>query len=422
MKVTLPHRMLAMQNATHGLRICLFMLLITGCAEAPSVVIDQTHAEILDEVLRSSIEVSDIPGVVALVTTRDNVLYRRAFGVMDPSTQEPLTTDAIFRFASMTKPITSLGLMMLHEGGLVELDAPASDYLPDLMNREVLVRVDTAAAVAITRPASRSLTVRDLLRHTSGFGYTFSSPELRDLDAYGELGGRAQPILHDPGERWTYGMGTAFVGWIIEELSGQSLADFLETRIFTPLGMTETSYRLPPQQMDRLVTRVRRVDGALSADPQPDSIAGGGRGDGGLLSTADDYARFVQLMLGKGERDGVRLLSEASVSEMGRDQLEGLVVREQPGAIPELSNPFPIGAGRDGFGLGFQVAVGEADRGRPAGSLSWAGLANTHFWIDQENGIGVILLFQLLPFYDEAVLGVMADFESTLYGRVISPG
>ena len=135
---------------------------------------------------------------------------------MDPSTQEPLTTDALFRFYSMTKPITSLGLMMLHDEGLVDLDAPASDYLPELTNREVLVRVDTASGTAITRPASRSPTVRDLLRHTSGFGYTFSSPELRDLDTYGELDGRAQPILHDPGARWTYGMSTAFVGWIVE--------------------------------------------------------------------------------------------------------------------------------------------------------------------------------------------------------------
>jgi len=185
--------------------------------------------------------------------------------------------------------------------------------------------------------------------------------------------------------------------------------------------MNETSYKLPPQQMGRLVSVISRVDGTLSPDAQPDSIVGGGRGDPGLLSTADDYARFVQLMLGRGERDGMRLLGEASVAEMGRDQLEGLVVVEQPGAIPELSQPFPTGAGRDGFDLGFQISVGAADDTHPAGSLSWSGLANTHFWIDQENGIGVILLFQVLPFYDDAVLRVVADFESALYGKVIRP-
>jgi methyl acetate hydrolase len=314
--------MSVMQRTTYRMTVCLLVPLIGGCAQSPSIVIDPMQAEYLNEMLRASMEASDLPGVVALVTSRDDVLYRQAYGVMDPSTQEPLTTDAFFPFYSMTKPITSLGLMMLHEEGLVELDAPASDYLPELTNREVLVRVDTAAGTAITRSASRAPTVRDLLRHTSGFGYTFSSPELRDLDTYGELDGRAQPILHDPGERWTYGMSTVFVGWIVEEVSGQSLSDFFETRIFTPLGMNETSFGLPRQQMGRLVSVVRRVDGSLSPGTQPDSIVEDGRGDPGLLSTADDYARFVQLMLGKGERDGTRLLSEASVAEMGRDQLD----------------------------------------------------------------------------------------------------
>jgi len=268
-----------------------------------------------------------------------------------------MRADAIFRIASMTKPITSVAAMMLREEGLLQLDDPASQYLPELEGREVLVSIDHSDSSIVTRPATRPITIRDLLRHTSGFGYSFSSHELLELESVTDLPTREWPTLHDPGARWTYGMSTRFLGWIVEKVSGQALPDFFESRILGPLGMDDTSFDLAPDDYARLVASSRRVGGVLQPQPQPrpgqyePSI----RGDGGLLSTGDDYGRFMQMIIGRGERGAVRLISEATVAEMVRDQLEGKVVEEQPGADSARSLAFPLGAGQDGFGLGFQV-------------------------------------------------------------------
>ena len=397
-----------------------YAFLLTACSGS-AVLIDENGAAVLDRALAEALADSDLPGMVALVTSGDSVLYRRALGVTGVGSNKPMVTDGIFRIHSMTKPITSLALMMLVERGEVDLDAPASRYLADLREREVLVSVDTTENRALTRPPSREITVRDLLRHTSGFAYTFSNHELLAMEENGGIGGRAQPILHDPGERWTYGVGTAFVGWIVEEVSKQALPDFLRAEIFEPLGMNDTAFNLGPSEIDRLVDLARRVDGVVTSGPRPDSLVGQGRGDGGLVSTADDYARFIQLILGRGELDSVRLLSEAAVEEMSRNQLEGITVIEQPGAIPNLSRPFPpTGAGQDGFSLAFQVSTEEVEDRRRPGSLSWSGLGNAHFWVDPTTGIGVVLLFQIFPFYDEAVLDVMNRFERVLYGEIIN--
>ena len=397
-----------------------YAFLLAACSGS-AVLIDENGAAVLDRALAEALADSDLPGMVALVTSGDSVLYRRALGVTGVGSNKPMVTDGIFRIHSMTKPITSLALMMLVERGEVDLDAPASRYLADLREREVLVSVDTTENRALTRPPSREITVRDLLRHTSGFAYTFSNHELLAMEENGGIGGRAQPILHDPGERWTYGVGTAFVGWIVEEVSKQALPDFLRAEIFEPLGMNDTSFNLGPSEIDRLVDLARRVDGVVTSGPRPDSLVGQGRGDGGLVSTADDYARFIQLILGRGELDSVRLLSEAAVEEMSRNQLEGITVIEQPGAIPNLSRPFPpTGAGQDGFSLAFQVSTEEVEDRRRPGSLSWSGLGNAHFWVDPTTGIGVVLLFEIFPFYDEAVLDVMNRFEKVLYGEIIN--
>ncbi|MEE2897540.1 MAG: serine hydrolase domain-containing protein [Gemmatimonadota bacterium] len=368
----------------------------------------------LDDVLRASVDAGHVPGVVAMVVDRDSVLYRGASGVMDATGAESMRTDAIFRIASMTKPITSVGIMMLKEEGLLDLDDPASDYLPLLAGREVLVSVDSATSTVRTRPASRPISIRDLLRHTSGIGYGFSSHEASQLSSAGIVA-REQPILHDPGARWTYGMGTAFLGWIIEGVSGQALPDFFESRILGPLGMDDTAFKLAEPNRSRLVASYRRVNGVLEGRPNAEVYRPTVRGDGGLLSTADDYARFLQLILRRGELGGIRLISEQSVAEMVRDQLEGITVVEQPSVAPNTAMAFPLGAGQDGFGLGFQVAAGGDTGSRSPGSLSWAGIQNTHFWIDPERGLGVVLLLQFYPFYDDEAIDLLTAFEQTLY-------
>jgi len=394
------------------------LALLGGCSTpAPAWRFDTARERALDAVLESAITADDLPGVTVLVTTKDSILYHRAFGVLDPVAGHPLGPDAVFNIASMTKPITSVAAMMLVGEGKLGLDDPASRYLPELEGREVLVSADSASGTVVTRPASREITVRDLLRHTSGIAYSFSNRELRAVEKWTQISDRDAPLVHDPGTRWTYGMGTAQVGWIVENVSGMPLEEFLRDRIFEPLGMDETSFSLPAAQASRLMTLYRRQDGRLIPRPRPDSISTAGRGDGGLVSTAGDYARFMQMVLGNGVWRGTRLVSEASMAEMMRDQLGGLTVVEQPAAIPGLTAAFPKGAGRDGFGLGFQIALDGPD-GRPDGTLSWAGLYNTHFWIDRMTGIGVLVLTQVLPFYDPQVMAVLSAVERTLYQSV----
>ncbi len=405
-------RRCALRSAALGLAT----LGVVTCGELAPEALDSEAKASLDEVIRSAVDDEDVPGVVALVVTSDGVLYQGAFGVMDPGGDVAMRTNAIFQIFSMTKPVTSVGIMMLAEDGLLDLDSAASAYLPELNGREVFLGFDSATGELQTRPAARQITVRDLLRHTSGFGYSFSNQAVLDLIRAG-VPERDHPLVHDPGGRWTYGMSTAFLGWIIEEVSGESLPDFFRSRIFEPLGMGDTGFDLRRDDYGRLAATYRRVDGELRGEPLPEQYQPTVRGDYGLLSTASDYGRFLQMILGSGVRSGVRLLSERSVEEMATDQLSDMVVTEQPGVLPSLSRAFPLGAGTDGFGLGFQIGRGEST-GRSPGSLSWAGLRNTHFWIDIERGIGVVLLVQMLPFYEERVIQFLSDFEPSLYANL----
>ena len=394
-------------------------LLLAGCVTAPHGWDAPARLARLDGVLAAAVTEGRLPGVVALVTTRDRVVYHRAFGLLDPAAGLAMRPDAVFDIASMTKPLTSLGVMMLVEEGRIGLDDPASDYLPELAGRGVLVRVDSSAGTLVTRPAAREATIRDLLRHTSGIGYAFSNHALLDVATHTDVPARMAPLVHDPGARWTYGMGTAHLGWIIERVTGLPLETFFQRRIFGPLGMADTSFSLSAADAPRLAATARRTDGRLVSLPRPGRIDGEAFGDGDLLSTAADVGAFMQLVLGRGERAGVRLLSEASVAEMTRDQLGGLglTVAEQPGTDPARSASFPLGAGRDGFGLGFQVSAGNPD-GRSDGSLSWAGIYNTHFWIDPASGVAVVFLVQVLPFYDPDVVAVLRDVERAVYAPV----
>ena len=247
-----------------------FGILLTGCASAQPASLQTERFEALDEVLDEAVSSGVIPGAVALVTTRDSVMYHRAFGILDPAANLAMRPDAIFNIASMTKPITSLGVMMLVEEGLIGLDDPASGYLPELAGREVLVSVDTLNGTVATRPAGREVTIRDLLRHTSGIGYAFSNHELLEVATHTEIPGRMRPLVHDPGARWTYGMGTAQLGWIIESVSGLPLEEFLQQRILRPLGMDDTSFSLPREKAARLTAAFDRVDGALVPSPRPE--------------------------------------------------------------------------------------------------------------------------------------------------------
>jgi CubicO group peptidase (beta-lactamase class C family) len=365
----------------------------------------------------------DVPGVVVLVVATDRVLYHEAFGRMDVARGVDMRKDAIFRIASMTKPITSVAVMMLVEEGKLGLDDEVARYLPAFRSPQVISRLDLAAGTWETRPAARPITIRQLLTHTSGIGYSWSDPGLALIEKKTGWTSEVElPLVHEPGEKWTYGAGTKVLGDVVETLSGQRLDEFLASRVFGPLGMRDTGWSVSPDRHDRVVTLHQRKDGRLVETPNPASLAAQVRGDGRLFSTADDYGRFVRMILGDGQLGSARLLRGETVREMGRNQTGDVRVRLQPTANAEYSKPFPLGVGQDAWGLGFQLAAPappDPARRHP-GSMSWAGIDNTYFWIDPKAQIGVVALMQFLPFYDEAALAVLAGVESRVY-RHLAP-
>lgn len=400
------------------LRFLLVLLLLSGNSVFAQTLAMAGRYE-MDRFLSAAVNDTRIPGVVALVTNADGVIYHSAFGLMDSAHAKAMTRDAIFRIASMTKPVTSLAVMMLVEQGLVDLDDPIEMYLPELADREVFTRFDLETGEYTSRPAEKSITVRHLLTHTAGLGYTFDSPELaKALGIDPQQTATDLPLLHEPGERWTYGESTRVLGHLVEAVSGQELYAFMQAHILNPLGMHDTDYDIPASKNARTVT-VHRTDGAaLIEQPNPPGvISSPHNGDGGLASTADDYSKFIRLFLNEGVTDqGERLVSAITVSDMGSDTHMGDVrVRLMPTTSRLISEPFPLGADVDTFGLGFQVTGQQLPDMRAPGSMAWAGIYNTEFWIDPVNGIGAVLMMQYLPFYDAAAIEVLQGFEQRIY-------
>ena len=378
----------------------------------------------LDTSLRGAVECKDVPGVVALITDRERVLYQGAFGVADVATGRPLTTDAIFRIASMTKPVTSVALMQLVEQGRLSLDDPAEKYLPELAELKVFESFDPATGAYKVRPASRPATVRHFLTHTSGLGYPFTSATLRDFKPRaGETYPFGGPLLFDPGERWHYGTSTDVAGRLVEVISGQKLEDYFREHIFAPLKMNDTSYNVPEAKEPRLVAQQQRagehMDGAIELQkPQPGLTIAAPVGGGGLASTADDYGRFMRMLLNGGELDGVRVLKAETVALMGQNHIGAISVPALKSALPRSADFTFVADGRDKWGLGFLITVDQIPGKRSPGSLSWGGINNTFFWIDPARGIGGVIMMQYLPFADARALAVYDAFERGAYQLV----
>ena len=373
---------------------------------------------LVDHVLADAVARSDIPGVVAVAGTRSRILYTGAFGVADSATGRALSTDAIFRIASMTKPITSVAAMQLVEQGRLALDDPAARYLPELANLKVFASFDAHTGAYTLRPATRTLTVRHLLTHTSGLGYNFTSAIVRDFKPRDGEEYVAGPLLFEPGERWLYGTSTDWVGRLVEVISGQPLEAYFRAHIFEPLGMHDTFYNVPADREPRLVKVHRRgSDGSFGLDAvQPPLVVARPIGGGGLASTASDYLRFLQMLLNGGWLDGTRILAPETVAMMGRNHIGRLGVPALRTAMPERSSDFTfVQDGRDKWGLGFLIAAATASGKRSSGSLSWGGINNTYFWVDPTRGIGGVILMQFLPFADSRALGVYDAFERAIY-------
>ncbi len=375
----------------------------------------------LDSYLAAQVGPPRIPGMVAMVVDAKQTLYLNAFGKQDVAGNVTMRPDTIFRLASMTKPVTSAAIMMLVDDGKLGVDDPVSKYLPEYKGKPVIDKFDAATGKYTTRPAAREVTLKHLLTHTSGLGYAFANTVLTKLQEGTPPNTSSQqfPLLFDPGTRWQYGESTRVLGTVVEKVSGKGLEQFLRERIFVPLGMNETWYTIPAAKNARTATIHRSEGGKLVETPNPPGdIVSPPNGDGGLNSTAADYAKFIQLFLNKGVApNGKRLLSEKSLALMSSGQTGNVLVQTQQTPNLALSKPFPVGAGRDRYGLGFQVTEKPAIPGcAHPGSLAWAGIFNTEFWIDPAAGIGGILLMQYLPFYDDAAIETLQGFEKRIYG------
>lgn len=375
----------------------------------------------IDDVLRAAVARRDVPGVVALVANRERVLYEGAFGVADVATGRPVMQDALFRIASMTKPITSLALMQLVERGRLGLDDPAEKYLPELANPEVFESFDAASGAYRLRPASRPPTVRHFLTHTSGLAYPFTSEIWRDFRPRdGKTWPFGGPLLFDPGGRWHYSTSTDVVGRLVEAMSGEKLEDYFRRHILAPLGMDDTSYNVPEAKGPRLVAQQQRSGARMDGDielqnPQPGLTIAAPIGGGGLVSTAADYGRFMRMWLNGGELDGVRVLGAETVALMGENHIGAVSVPALRSALPRSADFTFIADGRDKWGLGFLITADQVAGKRAPGSLSWGGINNTYFWIDPMSSIAGVIMMQYLPFADAKALAVYDAFERGAY-------
>jgi methyl acetate hydrolase len=384
-------------------------------------------AAALDAGLRGAIERKDVPGVVALVTDREHVLYQGAFGVADVSTGRPLAQDSMFRIASMTKPITSVALMQLVEQGKIGLEDPASKYLPELAELKVFESFDPATGAYKLRPASKPATVRHFLTHTSGLAYPFTSAIWRDFKpAAGETYPFGGPLLFDPGERWHYSTSTDVCGRLVEVVSGKKLEDYFRENIFVPLKMNDTSYNVPEAKGPRMVAQQQRAGKEMKGDielqnPQPGLTIASPVGGGGLASTAGDYGRFMRMWLNGGELEGARVLKAETVKLMGQNHIGAVSVPALKSALPRSADFTFIADNRDKWGLGFLITVDQVPGKRSPGSLSWGGINNTFFWIDPTQGIAGVIMMQYLPFADAKALATYDIFERGAY-QIVSAG
>jgi methyl acetate hydrolase len=378
----------------------------------------------IDAALSRAVEAKEVPGVVALAATDAGVLYEGAFGLRDIDDGPAMTRDSVFRIASMTKAVTSVAALQLVEQGKLQLDEPIGNVLPELAAPQVLEGFDTSGAPRL-RPAKRPITLRHLLTHTAGFGYEVWDPELIRYVAAtgmptfltGKLAALHLPLVFDPGERWEYGINIDWVGRAVEAAAGQSLDAYFSAHIFAPLGMTDTGFVPSADQASRLVRVHRRgADGSLEPITMEISHRQFFSGGGGLLSSGRDYLTFLQMLLHQGRFNGAELLRPETVALMGQNQIGNLQLGMMKTAMPELSNDVDLFPGvRCGHGLASVVNAQQGPNGRSAGTLTWAGLFNTYYWIDPQKRVTGVILTQILPFADHKAVKLYGEFERGVY-------
>ncbi len=381
--------------------------------EPAKVGMSQETLSKVPEALQKLVDDGKVAGAIVTVARKGQIVLNEAVGFADKEAKKPMATDSVVRIYSMTKPITSVGVMMLVEQGKVKLDDPVSKYIPELAGPQVYVSGEGDDVKL--EPATREVSVRDLLRHTSGYTYGFFGNSYVDqqyrkamiLAPFADLAATVakigkQPLLHQPGTHFNYSVSTDVLGRLIEVASGQTLDKFFDENIFQPLKMEDSGFFVKPENHERFVNNYKLdTDGSTlvvgddaKVSPylrQPKLFSGGGGG----VSTAGDYIRFCQMLLNKGELDGVRLLKPETVEQMWQNQL--------PESAPDVVMQ---GLKRKGvgFGLGFSVVYAETSASSPVpiGELGWGGAASTHFWLSPKDDLAVVVMTQRQPFSFQA--------------------
>ncbi len=408
--------------------IAILLAFTLSCQHEPPVLRESSPASAcvsaerltrIDNLIRQGVDSGWIAGADALIARNGRIVYYKAFGVKDLESRSPMLKNDIFRIASQTKAITSIAAMMLFEEGKFLLDDPVSKYIPEFANPKVLDQFNEKDTTYTTVPAKREITVRDLLTHTSGIDYAeIGSPRMKAI--YAKAGipagfvsdrilladkmkilGR-QPLVHQPGEKWTYGLNVDVVGYLVEIWSGKSLDEFFRSRIFEPLGMNDTYFYLPKDKQARLV-KVSTEDQNHKVIPiqlpsanyplvEGTYFSGGA----GLSSTTEDYAKFLQMLLNHGVYNGRRLLARRTIDLITSNQIGGLEV------------------GPNKFGLGFELTTeaGQTVLGMSEGSFSWGGYYATTYWADPEEQVVGLLFFQQIPLTHS---GIQSKFKAMVY-------
>ena len=379
-----------------------------------------------DAILSEAVAEGAVPGVVAGVTSAQDDLYLAGFGERVLGGGDEMTPDTVGWIASMTKAVTGAAAMQLVEQERLNLDSPAASVIPYLGEVGVLEGFDDDGKPR-TRPPRRAITLRHLLTHTTGFSYEiWSDAIVRFQEATGTPGiiscenaALTTPLLFDPGDRWDYGINMDWAGKMVEAVSGQSLGEYLRENLLGPLAMNDTAFRITDEMRARLAKiHQRGEDGALEPQmeleiPQDPEFEMGG---GGLYGTVGDYLRFIRMILNRGRANGEQVLKPETVDMMSRNQMGDIRVCGLKTAIPPLSRDAEFFPGLPkSWGLSFMINDEEAPTGRSAGSLGWAGLANSFFWIDPTKGIGGAYLTQVLPFIDEKSFPLYTAFERAAY-------
>jgi methyl acetate hydrolase len=378
----------------------------------------------IDDVLRTATTKGDLPGVVAMAATDRGIVYEGAFGTRRLPDGLPMTLDTVFRIASMVKLITSVAALQLVQQNRLSLNEPVPAIDPALSSPQVLDGFD-AKGKPILRPAKRSITLRHLLTHTAGFTYRlWDAKAVQYFDAVQQLPTVEKhkaphaPLMFDPGERWHYGPNVDWVGRIVQKVSGEPIELYFQRHIFSPLGMNDTAFVITGEQRTREASgHKRELDGSLTAEPPERPVTGQVfSGGGGIYSTAPDYLTLIRALLNGGSLDGAQILRPETVALMEQNQIGAVGVGVLKTTRPAVSNDvnfFPGVSLKWGFGHMINMQTGA--EGRSAGSLTWAGLYNTYYWIDPKRRLAAVFMTQVIPFAEERALRAYHQFERSLY-------